>query len=67
MTVNLGYALINRCADEMKIKIYESVLNLSFTLAVMLSLFCNYIQVSKISLKIIILASTLPNMFLSLP
>lgn len=67
LVVNLGYALINRCQDEMKMKIYEAILNISLTLAVMISLFFNHIEISRITSKIFILVTTLPNFFLSLP
>jgi hypothetical protein len=67
LAVNLGYTLINRCRDEMQVKLYESFLNLSFTLSVFSSLLCYYAEISRITLKVIILVTTLPCCYLSLP
>jgi hypothetical protein len=64
-TSNLGYLIINKTKDEIKIKFYESIINLSFSLAVFISIFNDYMEVSKLTAKIFILVTVLPNLYLS--
>jgi hypothetical protein len=42
-------------------------LNLSFTLSVFSSLLCSFLGISRVTLKIIMLVTTLPSFYLSLP
>lgn len=49
----------------MKIKFYESSVNLSFSFAVFISIFNAYMEVSKLTAKIFILVTVLPNFYLS--
>lgn len=67
LSTNLGYMLINKANEQYKNRIYESLINLAFSLSVFFSLFCRYLDMSLVTLKVIVLITTLPNFFLALP
>lgn len=64
-SLNLGYTLVNLSKGKIKITFYESLLNLSLSIAVIFSVFTDYLQIYKVTGKIIILITTIPNLYLS--